>query len=84
MPKQVSYQTILAAKAGDGEAMTAILRHYSRYILFYSRRTHYDQYGNTYECINEDIKQRIEAKLMYQIIEKFDSSRIPVGETLDG
>lgn len=83
MPKQVSYQTILAAKAGDGEAMTTILQHYSRYIMFYSRRTLFDQYGNPHESINEDIKQRIEAKLMYQIIEKFDPARVPLGQTLD-
>lgn len=84
MPKPVPYQTILAAKAGDSEAMAAILRHYSRYIIYYSRRTFFDRYGNRYELVDEDIKQRIEAKLMYQIIYKFDPMRFPQGQTLDG
>lgn len=83
MSNLISYQTILAAKAGDSEAMSAILRHYSHYIAYYSRRTFYDKYGNRYELVDEDIKQRIEAKLMYQIIYKFDPTLLPPGETLD-
>lgn len=83
MSKLAPYQTILVAKAGDSEAMAAILRHYAHYIAYYSRRTFYDKYGNRYELVDEDIKQRIEAKLMYQIIYKFDSEKLPPGETLE-
>ena len=83
MPKPIPYQTILAAKAGDSEAMAAILQHYSRYIIYYSRRTFFDRYGNRYELVDEDIKQRIEAKLIYQIIYKFDPTRLPPGQVLD-
>lgn len=83
MSNPVLYQTILGAKAGDFEAMASILRHYSRYIIYYSRRTFFDKYGNSYELVDEDIKQRIEAKLMYQIIYKFDPNRFPPGQTLD-
>lgn len=83
MPNLIPYQTILAAKAGDSEAMSAILQHYSYYITYYSRRTFYDKYGNRYELVDEDIKQRIEAKLMYQIIYKFDPAQLPPEETLD-
>lgn len=82
MPKPVSYQTILAAKAGDSEAMAMIQRHYSHYIIYYSRRTFFDKYGNRYELVDEDIKQRIEAKLMHQIIYKFDPAKFPPGEIL--
>lgn len=82
MPKPVSYETITAAKSGDALAMSTILRHYSRYISYYSRRTYIDKYGNRYNAVNEEIKQRIEAKLMHQIIEKFDHSRLPPGQTL--
>lgn len=83
MSKLIPYQTILAAKAGDSEAMTTIMRHYAHYIAYYSRRTFYDKYGNRYELVDEDIKQRIEAKLMYQIIYKFDPTQFPPGEILD-
>ena len=83
MPKHISYETIIAAKAGDSLAMAAILRHYSRYISYYSRRTYIDKYGNRYNAVNEEIKQRIEAKLMYQIIEKFDPTRLPPEQTVE-
>ena len=83
MTKPVSYRTILDAKAGSSEAMTSILRHYSRYIIYYSRRTILDEDGNRYELVDEDIKQRIEAKLMYQIIYKFDPTRFPPGQKLE-
>lgn len=77
MIKKVNYSTIIAAKAGDSLAMTMILRHYSNYISYYSRRTYIDAFGNRYEFVNEEIKQRIEAKLMYQIIDRFDPTRLP-------
>lgn len=82
MREAVPYHTILAAKLGDSEAMTAILRHYSHYIKYYSRRTFFDKNGDRYELVDEDIKQRIEAKLMLQIIYKFDPDKLPAGEIM--
>ena len=82
MRKIIPYSTILAAKSGDSDAMTFILQHYSRYIIYYSRRTYIDSQGERYEIVDEDIKQRIEAKLMMQIIYKFDPNKIPTGEVL--
>ena len=38
----------------------------------------YDEYNNGYEFIDEEIRQRIEAKLMIQIVYKFDPTRMPV------
>lgn len=78
----IPYEVIEAAKNGDAEAMTSILRHYDRYISFYSRRMLFDGYGNQYEVVDEDIKNRIQAKLMYQIIYDFDTNRMPSGENL--
>lgn len=77
MPSLVAYQVILAAKAGESAAMNAILGHYRPYIASFSKRTFYDEYGNRYELVDEDIRQRIEAKLMQQIIYKFDSTSFP-------
>lgn len=83
MSEPVPYYTIIAAEAGDADALQSILKHYRPYIDFYSKRTFYDEYGNHYEFVDEDIRQRIEAKLLYQIIERFDPSHLPEGECLE-
>ena len=83
MKNRISYTTIIAAKAGDSEALKAVLKHYAPYITVHSKRTFYDEFGNCREVVDEDIRQRIEAKLLYQIIEKFDPTRCPPGQVLD-
>lgn len=82
MADNISYATIVSAKAGDAEAMATILRHYAPYIARYSKRTFYDEYDSRYEFVDETIRQRIEAKLMLQIVYKFDPSRLPPNGTL--
>ncbi len=81
--KLIPYETIVAAKQGDSEAMSQILRHYEPYILRCSQRTFYDEYGNQYQVVDEEIKNRIQARLMYQIIYAFDPFKLPEGETLE-
>ena len=78
---RVPYAMILAAKSGDGAAMAQILRHYRLYIAACSRRKLLDEYDNEYIIVDEEIKNRIEAKLMYQIIYDFDPCRLP-GESV--
>lgn len=82
MASNIPYEIIVSAKEGDAESMAAILRHYAAYIANFSKRSFYDEYGNQYAFVDETIRQRIEAKLMLQIIYKFDPSRLPYGETL--
>lgn len=83
MGNKIPYATFVAAKFGDAEAMRKILRHYERYIIVHSIRVLYDEYGNHYEVIDKDIRQRIEAKLIYQITHKFDHKKTPDGETVE-
>ena len=78
MSDRISYDTIVAAKTGDSIAMTAILRHYAPYIAAHYRRRFYDEFNNSYEFVDEEIRQRIEAKLMIQIVYKFDPTSVPV------
>lgn len=80
--KLIPYAVIVAAKRGDPEAMQRILRHYDPYINACSRRVLFDEYGNQYTLVDEEIKNRIQAKLMYQIIYDFDPARLPEGEAL--
>lgn len=77
----IPYHVIVAAKQGDSEAMDQILQHYAPYIARCSQRTLYDEYGNQYQVVDEEIKNRIQAKLMFQIIYDFDPFRQPPGET---
>lgn len=78
----IPYEVILAAKNGDSEAMRQILHHYGPYIARCSQRTLYDEYGNRYQGVDEEIKNRIKAKLMYQLIYDFDPFKLPDGESL--
>lgn len=75
MPNLIPYQIILAAKAGSLDAMTTILLHCAPYISTFLKCKIYDDYGNQHYLIDEDIRQRIEAKLMCQIILKFNPSK---------
>lgn len=72
-----SYACIAAAKQGDAEAMAHILRHYRPYISAFSKRSFFDKYGNRYEFVDDSIRQRIEARLMYMIIYHFDLRQPP-------
>ena len=83
MAELIPYHVILAAKAGDGEAMDTILRHYDPLITQYATRPARDEYGNVYEVVDGDMKARIAADLVCQIIYNFDPTRPPPGETID-
>lgn len=83
MNEKIPYATILAVKHGRQEAMTAILRHYEKYIIHYATRTYYDRFGNAHCFLDEDIRQIIEATLMRHIIYRFDPYRLPEGEVLE-
>lgn len=83
MTKNISYPSIVAAKHGDPEAMDQILRHYRPYIVSLSKRSFYDESGFRHEFVDDSIRQRIEARLMYKIIYHFDPAKLPEGETLE-
>ena len=66
----LSYETICAA-AADPEALAAVLRHFDGYIAAMSSRIFYDEYGQSYRCVDQELRQRIENKLCQRIIERF-------------
>lgn len=62
---------IQAAIEGDGEALAAVLNHYKGYIRYLAMRPLKDDYGNEYLCVDEDMRLRMEAKLIHSIVTGF-------------
>lgn len=83
MDNKISYQTILATKAGDSIAMEQVLRHYDSYITMCAQRTMTDEYGNHRVAADMELKGRLQSKLMLQIIYKFDPTHLPEDEVIE-
>ena len=62
---------ILAASDGDEKALNAVLSHYHGYIRFLAMRPVKDEYGNEFLCVDENMRLRLEAKLLYSIVTCF-------------
>ncbi len=65
----ISIDIISAASHGDIDAINTILRHYKGYITALSMREVYDSDGNCYTILDEELKQRLETKLITKILE---------------
>ena len=52
---------------GDPDAMKIVLQHFSGYISRLSMRKLYDERGNVYYGVDEDIRERLQARLMRAI-----------------
>ena len=64
----VPYPVIVAATKGDPDAMKMVLQHFSGYIARLSMRKLYDERGNVYFGIDNDIRERLQAKLMMAVL----------------
>ena len=62
--KPIPVPVILAAVNGDEDALAAVVAHYQSYIRALATRPLKDDYGNTYLCVDEDMRLRLEAKLI--------------------
>ena len=62
------YTTIEAASKGDIDAIHAVLCHFSRYIYALSIRQLYDENGQPHSCVDEELKHRLETKLITRIL----------------
>ena len=81
MHDRIRYETIVAAKKGNADAMERIVRHYMPFIVSRSRRSYYDAYDNACCFVDSSIADLITARLMYAIVCRFDTERMPEGET---
>ena len=62
------YPVIIAATKGDPEAMNIVVQHYESYIASLSMRKLHDERGNIYWGIDEDLRERLQAKLMQAVL----------------
>ena len=63
----LSYEVIKKAVRGDVEAVNAVLKHYGGYITKLSLRVFYDESGYARMYIDEELRCRIETKLITKI-----------------
>lgn len=62
------FPVILAATKGDPDAMKIVLQHYQSYIAHLSMKKIRDENGNTYWGVDEDLRERLQAKLMLAVL----------------
>ena len=68
------YSTIEAAASGNVDAINTVLAHFSRYICALATRTLYDENGVPHLCVDEEMRRRLETKLITKILD-FDVTR---------
>ena len=51
--------------------LTAVVAHYQKYIRVLATKPLKDEYGNTYLYVDEDMRLRIETKLIHGIVTGF-------------
>ncbi len=65
----VPYPVIAAAVRGEPEAVNLVIRHYSGYIAALATRTSYDKQGYPHTKVDEDLRRRLETKLIISILD---------------
>ena len=69
--KPIPVPVILAAIGGDERALAAVVAHYQDYIRALATRPLKDAYGNEYLCVDEDMRLRLEVKMIHSIMTGF-------------
>ena len=62
------FSIIEKAASGDVEAINAVLKHYEGYIARLSLRELHDDYGNAHLCVDEELRRRLETKLITKLL----------------
>lgn len=62
------YATIVAATAGNTEAMLTVRDYYRPYIRYLARRPFFDEYGSCYVFSDDTMAKRLENKLIAGIL----------------
>ena len=67
----IPFSIIERAINEDIEAIDYILAHYRNYIIRLSTRVARDENNNEYMYVDDNMRSRLESKLIYSIIKKF-------------
>ena len=67
----IPFSIIEKAINEDIEAIDYILAHYRNYIIRLSTRVARDENNNEYMYVDDDMRSRLESKLIYSIIKNF-------------
>ena len=70
--KKIDYDTILACKQGDSEALNRVLVHYDKMITDAASKTIINDQGKKVTVVDPEVKQNIQQTLMLQIFLKYD------------
>ena len=65
----IPFPVIEAAVSGDVDAINAVLKRYEGYIASLSTRRLYDEDGHSYMVVDEEMRRRLETKLITKILE---------------
>ena len=68
------FSVIEAATTGNVDAINAVLKHYEPYIAALATRRLYDENGVPHLCVDEEMRRRLEIKLITKILD-FDVTR---------
>ena len=70
--KKIDYETILACKQGDSEALNRVVVHYDKMITDAASKTIINDQGKKVTVVDPEVKQNIQQTLMLQIFLKYD------------
>lgn len=62
------FSVIRMAADGNVDAINAVLKHYEGYIAALSTKRLYDENGNPHLYLDEELKRRLETKLITKIL----------------
>ena len=70
--KKIDYDTILACKQGNSEALNLVLVYYDKMITDAASKTIINDQGKKVTVVDPEVKQNIQQTLMLQIFLKYD------------
>lgn len=65
---KLTYPVIAAAADGNVDAINTVLKEYEGYIAKLSTKKLYDENGNVYEIVDDELRRHLETKLIIKVL----------------